>query len=267
MRMRTWYASVVAIVVVALPSACLSQASLRPSNVSKQPDKITVHCQADELIFGEAPSKAVVFVQIFGDVEELSKRPAAILDLRNDQELMARVLVAPQRRMDSLTYRIVCARSCLPHSTFSFSGAEHKYQVEFVYWCRCGELFSSKFSLMNNEVAQGDTAHVIMEITAHDDARLTFGSSSKVHYQIRNDSGNIVADGPDRLEMPSGVDELFADGETKQFRMPVFTAWQPIVSTGAVATLPPGVYEVECSVIGYEDLGLTSKLSLTVRPK
>ena len=253
--------------LTAISTISAAQPTLRPGNLSKQPDRITVDCRPDRVVFGEAPSKVMVFVTVYGDVELLSKNPAATLTMRNGRELVVKAEIAPSRLPDGLQYRFVFARSFLAHSAFEFMGADRRYKIDLVHWCRCDDVFSTRINLIRSEVSEGDTAQVVMEITALDDTKLVFDSSCQVKYRIRDKDGTIIASGPDSycLQALSGID--FERGQSKELRIPIFTAWPTNGKEGEVTSLRPGKYRVECWVIGYSDLGLGSELALTVRKK
>lgn len=267
MRHENLFIACVAIALTTQAAICGAQPSLRPDNVFAQTDSIEVYCFPDRVIYGEAPSKVMVFVKVHGDVELLAKNPPAMLDIKNGKELVVRAPIAPKRLSAGLEYHFVFARGYLANSTFSFMGAERHYKIDLMHWCRCEEIIASRFHFISNEVAQGDTARVLIDIEAHVDTKLMFGSSCQVEYRVRDNSGSTIATGPDRIctDSPTGIDlEL---GQSKQMEMPVFTSWLLDGKANELEYLNPGVYNVECWVRGYADFGLRDEIELTVRRK
>jgi len=265
--MRTAHVSVLIAVALhtQLVGAAIAQISVRPGNIDGLPDAMVVRVDRRTEPVPGFQGKLHISVMLQGNREYLERRPAAVLKAADSSGVLVWVGVAGTRLDDKIQYSFDCDESMMAHSKLSFTGASGRaYEMQLIYWDNSRTLFRSEFRLEKPRVVAGDTSTIEIYIRSDADIELHFGSSNcKFQYDVRDTTGEIVARSP-YLPCDCSLSGLmFAAGESKVFAVPLYTKWKNWL-TGATESIAPGRYVVDCEVVGYRDLGLSSNFELVV---
>lgn len=245
---------------------------VRPGTIDRLEDKIKIrsYCyqQAQASVARDlAPATFRVFqVYFVGHHGNFPQENHAYVDLADSSGSMASVPVALGDDHGIPFYTFTCAERITRWSRFHFPGPNGNYEMDLMYWDEIGSPFVAQFRLRRSVVGQGDVAIVDVVLSSKQDATLTFGGCHML-YRLINSNHEVVATGP-YGECTGEITHIDLMRDIPQsFRMEIPTGPAVIGGMMREEALVPGLYHVDCFVVGYEDLGLAAMLELTILPQ
>lgn len=242
---------------------------VRPGTIDGLADKIKIrsHCyqQAQASVARDlAPATFRVFQVYFeGHHGNFPRQIHAYIDLADSNGSMARVPVALGDDNGIPFYTFTCAERITRWSRFHFSGPNGDYEMDLMYWDEIGSPFVAQFGLRRSAIGQGEVAIVDVVLSSTQDVTLTFGGCIML-YRLINSNHEVVATGP-FSECTGEVTHVDLVRDIPQsFQMEIPSGPTVIGGMMREEALVPGLYYVECFVVGYEDLGLAAMLELTI---